>query len=144
MFYPDRYAPSFHPPSAINGLTTPNHHVWQTAAERNWSHRVEVHVVAGGTRVAYQVFFGVEKVGWADRGNRVNLSRRPADELVEVVGAPSGALAPALEAGGGLGPLGRVEAMCRTTAIFRGSCPVRSRARSSRETTSSDRFRFIR
>lgn len=66
VFCPDRYALSFHLPSAVNELAVPSRHVWQTAAERNWLHRAEVHVVAGGARIAYQVFFGVKKAGRAD------------------------------------------------------------------------------
>lgn len=61
MLCPDRYALSFHLPTAVAQLAEPRRYVWETAAERNWLHRAEVMVTAFGAMIAYQVFFAVKK-----------------------------------------------------------------------------------
>lgn len=61
VFCPDRHHLSLHLPAAIAQLADPARHVWETAAERNWLHQVEVEVVEAGARTVYQVFFAVKK-----------------------------------------------------------------------------------
>jgi len=61
VFCPDRHRLSFHLPGAVAQLADPARHVWETAAERNWLHRVEVEIVEAGAHTAYQVFFAVRK-----------------------------------------------------------------------------------
>jgi len=66
VFCPDRYALSYHLPTAVRLLANPDHYVWECASERNWLHRAEV-VVSDptGAAIAYQVFFALKR---ADRG----------------------------------------------------------------------------
>lgn len=66
VFCPDRHRLSLHLPSAVAQLADPARHVWETASERNWLHRVEVELLEAGERAAYQVFFAVKKARRAE------------------------------------------------------------------------------
>ena len=66
LFCPDRYALSRHLPEAMNRLADPRLHVWETAAERNWLHQVQVPLTLDGASISYNVFFAVRKAARSD------------------------------------------------------------------------------
>ncbi len=66
VFCPDRHALSVYLPAAMRQLENADRYVVETAAERNWVHRLELEVEADAASVTYQVFFSVKKARRAE------------------------------------------------------------------------------